>query len=504
MNRTRQIAALLEAWMIQTIFGRTRSAGESGSGSLTPTVFSQGFFSWAFAAIAFEGSSPRAFLAGTMSFVVLLSTIALVGELDDERERPADRDLVRSGPIAARTFYLARFLRQGLVTLAYAGGLAIAPAVLSGFKTGDAFLVPLSFLVATCILSSSMSALLGASTRVVARVLGPDRASSFSSLVRATLLGGGFLAILVGLRAMLSGPQHFPGGRELLSVLPMTLAADAILTPGLVTFALALAFPLGVALLSGTTMTWSSRTTSPSRRARSPLQSLLSLLIRDPRRLGVASFSLTMLARERSFRLRALPLLGLPAAAVVLALRADLTPGKLSWLLALVHQLPLAYLPFLLWFMPYAEESRASWLVQMRVADPLRAYRRDLEIAIALIYVPVQMALFVVDISLRSFDVALCSSLAALGVAWLILPALMSELRRPAFSEDPDALEIPSDFGPSLALALAACGAAFFIDIAYRRYGALPAMLAFGLGAVALHRRARRHAAPHAARDARP
>lgn len=491
MSRRRQITALLEAWMIQVLFGKSRRAGEPGSGSLTPAVFSQGFLSWGFAAIAFEGSSARAFVAGTLAFVVLLSTIALVGELDDERERPADRDLVRSGPIAPLTFVLARWLRQALVTVLYSGGLAIAPAILSGFKTGDFFVVPIGFIASACLLSSAMSALLGATTRTIAAVIGAGRASSFSSFVRAALFGGGFVAILLGMRAMLSNTSAFPGGRALLELLPMTWCADAMLSWAPRDLLLALAFPAATALLVLLTSRLSPRSEGGTKRKRSMLQFVLRAIVTDPKRRGITSFCLAMLSRERSFRLRALPLLGLPAAAVLIALRADMGPDRLPWFLALIHQLPLAYLPFLLWFAPYAEQPRASWLVELHVTNPLAAYRRGLEIAFAVLCVPVQLVLLVVDASLRETSVALFTTLGSLGIAWLALPLSARILTRPAFAEDPDELELPSDFGSSLGFAVAATGAAFALEASMRRFGPWAALGIFALGAGVLFARAR-------------
>ena len=489
--RRRQTRALLEAWLIQALFGKSRRAGQSGSGSLTPAVFTQGFVSWVFAALAFEGSSPRAFMAGNLAFVVLLATSALIGELDDERERPADRDFVGATPTLRRTVLVARWLRQGIVSLLFAGGIAIAPAILSGFKTQNLVVPPL-FVLATCVLSTGATILFASATRLVAALLGGDRATSFSTVVRALLLGGGFVAMLLGLRAMLGGSEVFPGGRSLLEALPTTWFADAIRTADLTALLLVVAFCGATLLLGLVTAQLPERSRSSAKTSMGGLTpAAIRTLVKDPQRRGLAAFTLDMLVRERSFRLRALPLLGLPAAAALLALRSDVEASRLPTMLALVHQLPAAYLPFLLLFVPYAENARASWLVALRLEDPERAYRRSFEVALGLLILPVQALLLVVDASLLSFEAALGTTLGAVGIAWASMSVIASTVRGLAFSIDPDELEVPSDFSAPIGFALAMTVLSFALAALQRSAGLMGGLALFVAGGALWAARAR-------------
>ncbi|MCA8971401.1 MAG: hypothetical protein KDC95_16530 [Planctomycetes bacterium] len=495
--RRRQTRALLEAWLIQALFGKSRRAGQTGSGSLTPAVFSQGFLSWAFAALAFEGSSPRAFVAGSLAFVTVLATSALIGELDDERERPADRDFVGATPTLPRTVLFARWMREAIVALLFAGGIAVPPAILAGFKA-HSLLVPPLFVLAATLASSSFAVLLGSVTRIVAAIAGGARGSAFSSIVRAAIFGGGFVALLLGLRAMLAGPETFPGGRALLEAVPTTWFADAILGRSVMAVVATMLFIVGSGALAMAVSGLRERPSSGARRRIRTLGRMVDVLVKDPVRRAVATFTLDMLVRERSFRLRALPLLGLPAAAVLLALRADVGRERLPAMMALIHQLPAAYLPFLLLFAPYAENARAAWIVSLRLVNPIESYRAGFEVSLSLLIVPVQVLLFAVHLSLQPWQPALATTLGAIGLAWALMPFVAATVRELAFSVDPDDLEVPSDFGPTIGFALAMTGLSFVLAAAVRRAGLAAgiALLVVGFVILVLRSRRRRVAAP--------
>ena len=446
------LRAILSAWLTIDLFGKTRRAGEKGSGSLTPTVFTQGFLSWLFAALCFEESSSISFAAATLSLVAGFSTLALLGELADQLGRDADRTLLLSTPISPRLLSFAHFAHATLLLSAFALGLAVPPAVLFAFKTGSV-LAAFCYLLAACVLSASLYGGIRVVLSTLEWIASPSIASAFSALLRALLFGGGTIGLLLGLRAVLNGPEHFPGGIEVLQSLPPYWFARLLAEGFAADYAIwALATPLTVALAAG----------------------LLSLTPKKPRRASGrrawfappkswpqstrawTSLAIAVLLRDRSFRLRALPLLGLPVAAAVVGLRADIGAERIPFVMALLHQLPLAYLPFLLHFMPYAEGWRAAWLPASASARPIEESRRGVTLAFAIFAVPLQVILFGVDLAYRDgIAAAFAATLAGIGLAWLLLPILAGSLGSQAFSEDPEELAPPSDLGGYAGLAIA-------------------------------------------------
>ena len=446
------LRAILGAWLTIDLFGKTRRAGEEGSGSLTPTVFTQGFLSWIFAALCFEESSPVGFAAATLSLVAGFATLALLGELADQLGRDADRSFLLSTPISARLLGFAHFVHATLLLSAFALGLAVPPAVLLAFKLGQP-LAALSYLVAACVLSATLYAAIRVLIVALEWIAGSAIASAFSALLRALLFGGGTIGLLLGLRAVINGPAQFPGGIDFLQYMPPYWFARLVAVgPGAEFAGLAWLTPLAIAIAA------LLLSLLPKRPRRAPRR---RAWIRPPRAWpqttrAWTSFALAVLLRDRSFRLRALPLLGLPFAAVVVGLRADIGPDRMPFVLALVHQLPLAYLPFLLHFVPYAEGWRAAWLPAAASARPIGDSRRGVALAFAIFALPLQALLLLVDLSYRDGPVdAIAATLVALGLAWLLLPILAASLHSQAFSEDPEELAPPAELGGYAFLAIA-------------------------------------------------
>lgn len=484
-----QIHALLASWLTIDLLGKSRRTGERGSGTLTTIVFTQGFLSYLFAALAFEDVDILPFVAGTLSVVAGFTALALLGEIHDQLGHPADRDFVLATPIRKSTLVAARAGHVLSFLGLFSFGLALAPAVLTGFKTGTLVHVAL-FFAAAVVLSASVVAAIQLPVLLVQRTLGRDAAASLSALLRAVLLGAGFLAILLGFRAMHHGPQLFPGGSAVLRCLPPYWYARALVGPGDSGpwALLALGFPLVVlASLSLVALLPERRTAGRPRREGTPLSHLGGLLPAGSRgQRGLLLFVLALLARERSFRLRALPLLGLPAAGVVLGLRADADARSLSFFLGLVHHLPLAYLPFLLFFLPYAEDWQAAWMVEASLGNPIQAGRRAAALAFAALLIPVQLLLFAVDASYRPLGSALITTVAALGLAWALLPVLCGLVRALPFSQPPDDLAPPGDIGGPAAVGIGATLAGITLETIPLPWRGAVAVAVLVAGAVAV------------------
>jgi len=290
---------------------------------------------------------------------------------------------------------------------------------------------------------------------LVARLRGSAIASSMAALVRGLCIGSAFFGLALGYRAMRSGPLAFPGGPALLHSLPPYWFARACLviegkaSPDIY-FYLACAAPLAVLLLYTLVASLPQRrpggqTTRHGRQ--SPLVTLGKLFCRKTYELGMLQFTLALMARERNFRLLALPVLCLPLG---MMLFSSAESGRFFF--ALMHGLPTAYLPFLLAALPYSDNHQASWLLHTGEGHPLLMSRRGAELAFATLMVPVQLVLFVIDASFRDVMSALPSSLAALALVWLVLPRLVGTIGEASFSQDPRDFRSPPELGGVLVL----------------------------------------------------
>jgi hypothetical protein len=407
-------------------------------------------------------SPPSATTRAASLFVALLALLGSVGELRGRIEDPAERDYLLATPISRTTLGIAHGLHDNLLQGLYTFGLAIAPALLGMWVHDNVWAAPL-FAFFAIWTAFGITALFELPVVVLDRLRGPDAASAFSALLRGLLLAGAFLGTVLGMRAMHSGIESLPWGgawAHWLPSVPAALGMETLLAEGRVrpALALALAWPLA-AMLAMTLVARLPRLRAAGRkRGRSSLAWLDALHgagRRGAADLGMARFVMTMLLRERSYRLRALPLLGLPASVALLGLGAAQDAGRLGYFLALVHVLPLVYTPALLVFLPFAEHWRASWLLELSLPDPAAASRRATVAVFGLLHLFVQLGLFALDASFSDPLSALTRSLAALGATWLLLPVLAAVLQGAVFSRDPESFESPDAMGSLLGFGLA-------------------------------------------------
>jgi hypothetical protein len=400
---------------------------------------------------------------------------------------------VLSSPISKTTFFLARGLHVCLFLVIFNVGLAIPPALLSIWTTGRAW-APIPYIALSIVFAATLTCLVQIPVVLAQRLRGKDFAASLAALLRAVLTGGVFLGLLIGLRTMISGPTAFPGGMAVIEWLPPYWFAEvfeaicggtpvseralwnAVLAPPL--FGLLL---LGSALLPDRSRTTRHPNTSPAWWTRHPIP-----LTHAER--GLFSFVVRMLGRERSFRLRALPLLGLPAAIVILGLAGGIADDQIPYFMAVVHILPLAYLPFLLAFLPYAEGYKASWLIEANLGDPAVTYRRAVATAVAVLIVPVQVVLCAVDVWQRGPLDAVVTTGIALGITWTALPNLVRQVDATCFSIDPEEFSIPPSLGGLVGLGMALTIASIAVEALPPLPRIAAAIALVGLGIAALRR----------------
>ncbi len=480
----RQVKALLVAWLTQDLFGRARRSGKNATSSLTPTLFSQGFLTFAFAALTFQEVGTTAFVAGNVAFATALTLTAMLGEVLGEDQRKADEDFVLTSPISPFVFHAAKAIHSLLVLLLFHLGLVLAPAILGMWNGGIAYVwaIPL----ASLLLVGGVAGTLGSMMELIRKLRGASAVASFASLVQTFLVSGLFLGSLLGLRAMFQGPSAFPGGGALLHSLPPYWAARFArwmaegLDPGLYGWGILglILLPFGIQGLASI-VPLRARGGRP-KKERIPFVAALFGASRADK--GMLRFTLTMLARDRAFRLRAIPLLGLPVAVVLLALHQGVKDKEIPFFFALVHNLPLAWLPFLFHFLPYATDFEASWLTRLGPEPPLRAGQRGVLLSFAILMMRLQGLLFLLDFGFRGLGPALLSSFQSLGLALALLPFLMSALEDVPFSKDPADLKPPEMGGGSMVLAILVPILSMGLEALPRLWGVLLCLLLLVMG----------------------
>ncbi len=357
--RVGKVRALVHAWLVLDFFGEARRSGGGGS-TLTTTIFSQSFLAFLFAALLFPEVPPVPFAAANLCLSSLLVGIGVLADHEHRQRRRADQVLLGTAPIrraqlvAARVGHAAFY--GGLVTI----GMALPPGVLLAFSCRDVWQLP-AYVGAACVASALATGLLGVVLRALDRWLGPVRAALAAGTGKALLLGGGLVLFALGLRALDATADALPIGRAGAELLPPYHLAKLLHDPfGQAWRALPL-LAAGAVLLALRILLERTDAGDDLRvRAGGPLQRLLRASAGAGPRLGIAEFVATAMWRSPGFRSRVLPLLGLPAGMVFLTLQGDGGPDLVFT--SLLLQLPAIYLPFVIAFLPRAEQPDTGWV----------------------------------------------------------------------------------------------------------------------------------------------
>ncbi|MBX3465172.1 MAG: hypothetical protein KF830_18550 [Planctomycetes bacterium] len=364
----RRVGSLVHAWLVLDFFGDARRSGAASS-TLTTSIFTQSFLALVFAALLYPDTPVVPFVAANLSLSSLLVAVGLLDPEVGASRRQADRVLLASAPIGPATVLLARSSHAafyiGLVTI----GMALPPAVLLGFLIGDA-LRALAYVALAVVCSGLTAGALAVVARAAGRVLGQAKTALIAGTIKAMLLGGGLVLFALGLQRLQQRAEDLPIGRLGAELLPAYQAARWLADPGGEAWRLGALAGAGLALLA-LALWLGDREPSGAGRVsgRTPLRRLLQRL--EPRGpgLGIADFVAVTMWRSPGFRSRALPLLGLPAGMAVLSLpgRGDAHGFVFTCLLL---QLPAIYLPFLVAFLPQADQPEAGWLFAQAPALP--------------------------------------------------------------------------------------------------------------------------------------
>ena len=231
---TSRILALVHAWLVLDFFGDSRKSGQPGS-SLTTTIFTQAFIGLVFAIFVISEPPYKndvAYLAANLSLSTLMVGIGLLGDPQRFKRAFADEVLARTAPLSASALTLARALHGGFHLCLVTVGMALPPAVLAYWVCGQAPWVPLAYLVVACLAAGIMAGCLAVFTRAVHLLFGPSRAQLVVGTLKALLLGGGFLAMVVCLRHLEGTAADIPLGPVSALAWPPYWAARFVGNPG--------------------------------------------------------------------------------------------------------------------------------------------------------------------------------------------------------------------------------------------------------------------------------
>ncbi|MCB9877985.1 MAG: hypothetical protein H6835_10330 [Planctomycetes bacterium] len=348
----------MQAWLTLDFFGDARRAGGGGSG-LTTTIMWQALLAVIFAALLYPDVPPIPFAAANLCLSTLLVGIGSLA--DDERplRRAADDALLATSPITRTTAVLARATHATFHLLLVTTGMALPPAILLAHLRGDP-LQALGYVIAAGSCSALASGGLATLRSVLARMVGGERATLVMGSMKALLLGAGFVLFVLGLQRLGKDADALPIGRLGAELLPPYHAARLLWAPVAEGWRLLPWLGLAGGMLVVTVLL--SRAATPSRvqvGGVGPLRRLLGVLAGRGPRLAVADFVAISMWRSAGFRARVLPLLGLPAGMVFLTMR----DGQHGYVMVcLLLQLPAIYLPFLIAFLPRADQAGTGWI----------------------------------------------------------------------------------------------------------------------------------------------
>ena len=357
----KKIRALIHAWLVLDFFEDARRTGGTGS-SLTTTIFTQSFLALVFAALLYPETPPVPFAAANLCLSSLLVAIGMLGNQDQLHRRRAERCLLDPAPIGRAAVVFARSGHAAFYVCLVTIGMALPPAVLLSYLPQRSWTSAVGYVVLACACSGLACGALGVGMRILVRWFGHARAALLAASGKAVLLGGGFVLFALGMQCLQKDAAALPIGRLGAELLPPYHAARLLGTDGQETWRILPLLGCGSLLLLLSVL--SLEVESP-RRSRvgpaDPLRQLLRLLARRGPRLGIAEFVAVSMWRSAGFRSRVLPLLGLPAGMAFLSLQGE---GRQNGdvLTCLLLQIPAIYLPFLIAFLPRADQTDTGWV----------------------------------------------------------------------------------------------------------------------------------------------
>ena len=430
------VAALIRTWLLIDFFGDARRAGKGHASSLTTTIFTQSFFAFVFAALLYPETPPVPFAAANLCLSSLLIAIGALGDESRPERRAADDHLLTTSPMSRLRIALARSGHAAFSVMLVTIGMALPPAILLAFVTHDSRQA-FGYLLGACACSGLACGALGLLARVGTRWLGAGRTALLMGSVKALLLGGGLVLFAIALPRLQSTADALPFGRLGTQLLPPYQVARWLAAPSAEAWRPLLLLASGLAMLALATLIGgvNALARTHTTRASGTLRILRRLTTPGPHR-AIAEFVATGMWRSAGFRTRVLPLLGVPAAMVLLTMRG--TGARNDFVLTCVlMQLPAIYLPFLVVFLPRADQPGTAWIF----AHAPRIWLEDVQDAtwralVTHVLLPVfAIAMLLACATGASGLAALPAALFALGVAVLSARVVVRSLMVVPFTE---------------------------------------------------------------------
>ncbi len=457
----RAIVSLVHAWLVIDFFGRGRREHREGS-TLTTTIFAQSFVGLVAGALLFGPDAALVpFVAANLSLSTLLFGLGALGRTDRRDRELADRALIGTAPVPRAVWPLARALHSGfqlgLVTI----GVALPPAILSGFLRGGNVFVVFAYLLVAVVLAGTLAGALSLAMRILAARIGARGSMLAAGSARALLLAAGTVAFALCLSHLDETADALPGGRAAALSWPPYWAARWLAAPiggavfGLGVFGLG-ALVLGAALLVGDRASTERSRVMPPRHG--PLNRLENRLAGGGALLAATTFTSTMMRRSTSFRARVLPLLGVPAALALLA-SGEAVGRQQQVLLGVTLQFPAIYLPFLVMFLPYVDQPAAGHVFVTSPRHDLTLAREGALIALAVrVLLPIHVLAIALSLAL-GFEASVAIGLPAFswGLAVLVAALSMGRLEFAPFTVaegDEPAPDLGGMIGPAMVLAV--------------------------------------------------
>ncbi|MCU0862349.1 MAG: hypothetical protein MUC36_01035 [Planctomycetes bacterium] len=451
MNKAR---ILIENWLHLDFFGDARRLGSNQSSSLTTTIFAQSFLAFLFAAMLYPEVPPVPFAAANLCLSSLLVAIGSLGDESRPGRRAADELLLATSPVPRLAVAMARAGHAAFYVVLVTIGMALPPGILLACWL-DEPMQALAYVGCACACSGLATGALGVVARATERWLGTDRTALLLGTSKALLLGGGLVLFALGLQRLQATADALPIGRFGAELLPPYQAALWLRAPATESWRL-VPFALGGAVLLLLAMLFGGRTAVRARRNRhsGALGWLLRRLCGSGPRLGIAEFTATNMWRSAGFRARVLPLLGVPAGMAFLSLRGS-GDGEGFVLLCLLLQLPAIYLPFLIAFLPRADQPGTSWVFdQAPTLDPALVRDATWRALVSHVLLPVQaLTLVLLLLSSRVPLAATSAALFAAGLAVLAARLMVRALPGVPFTRNQEG-DQGADLGSAFAAAL--------------------------------------------------
>lgn len=373
---------LREGLRLSFFSGENGESGESGGGrNLLGAAYCLSLSTIA-AAIVFESGDPGRFLLFTTSLSMIFTATSVIGELADGIFRPLDLAVTGHLPVSPFTRFAARFSELGVVLLILTLNLNLTPAILLCFMTGGNAAAPLICLaagLAGAFFTAGGCLLLYA---VAQRTLGSSRLRDallhLNVIVTLAILG-----LFVNLGSLMGSeafdavvgkgwsPWYPPSWFSSLALLVLGLPGGQTGAALAAVAALAATLaPLALAALGTESLVKETARQRGGRSAPGPLMRLFETLFVRPGERAAFEFTAVNLGRDRGFRLKAYPLIGLPLLMMFTSLYEKRDPLYFIFML----QLMIIYLPLVITFVPYTDHHRAAWIFTALPVDEPRSF----------------------------------------------------------------------------------------------------------------------------------